>query len=108
MGHGHVYVRTEHNQKMGSERRTELKIWPSGAKYLEEPEPDVNVKTSLAPTKSTENAENPISKTENFPIFIFSFFWCFWCRQASFKAEILTAPSSRSPQASCASEKFAK
>ena len=54
-----VYVdaRTVKNQKMSFKRRTDLKIWPSEAKYLEEP--DFDVKTSLTPRKSAENYEKP-------------------------------------------------
>ena len=47
---------------MSSRRRTNLKIWPSEAKYLEES--DFTVKTSLAPPKSAANNEKPINKSE--------------------------------------------
>ena len=47
---------------MSSKRRTDLKFWPSEAKYLRES--DFDVKTSLAPLKSAENDEKSISKTE--------------------------------------------
>ena len=42
---------------MSSKRRTDLKIWPSKAKHLEEL--DFDVRKSLAPRKSTENDEKP-------------------------------------------------
>ena len=45
-------------------RRTDLKIWPSKAKSIEEP--DFDVKKSLAPPKSAENDEKPISEIEIF------------------------------------------
>ena len=48
-------------QKMGSKRRTDLKIWPSEVKNVEESDSDV--KKSLAPPKSAENNEKP--KTKN-------------------------------------------
>ena len=40
---------------MSSKRPTDLKIWPSEAKYLQES--DFDVKTNLAPPKSTKNEE---------------------------------------------------
>ena len=42
---------------------TDMKIWPSEAKYLQES--DFDVKKSLAPPKSAENDEKPISETKN-------------------------------------------
>ena len=47
-------------QKMGSKRRTDLKIWPSEVKNVEESDSDV--KKSLAPPKSAENNEKPKKK----------------------------------------------
>ena len=45
---------------MSPKRRTDLKIWPSKAKNLEEL--DFDVRKSLAPRKSTENDEKPKEK----------------------------------------------
>ena len=59
-----VDVRTVKNPKMTSKRRTDLKIWPSKAKNLEEL--DFDVRKSLAPRKSTENDEKPRKKNPNF------------------------------------------
>ena len=56
---------------MSSKRRTDLKIWPSKAKNLEEL--DFDVRKSLAPRKSTENDENPKKKSEFFTIQELSF-----------------------------------
>ena len=50
------HVRTVQSLKMRPKRRTDLKIWPSKAKNLEEL--DFDVRKSLAPRKSTENDEN--------------------------------------------------
>ena len=49
---------------MTSKRRTDLKIWPSKAKNLEEL--DFDVRKSLAPRKSTENYEKPKKKSDFF------------------------------------------
>ena len=49
------HVRTVQSLKMSPKRRTDLKIWPSKAKNLEEL--DFDVRKSLAPRKSTENDE---------------------------------------------------
>ena len=48
---------------MSSKRRTDLKIWPSKAKNLEELDSDV--RKTLAPRKSTENNEKPKKKKKN-------------------------------------------
>ena len=48
--------------KMSSKRPTDLKIWPSEAKYLQES--DFDVKTSLAPPKSAKNCEKTLSEIE--------------------------------------------
>ena len=85
--------------------RTDLRIDVSGPKF--DAESDFEVRLAVAPPKSINNDEKLISDTEKFLIF-FSFLLCFWYRQASFKAQILTIHNSRRPQASCASEKFAK
>ena len=47
---------------MTSKRHTDLKIWPSEAKYLEES--DFDVQKSLDPPKSDENDEKPKKKSE--------------------------------------------
>ena len=57
-----VDVRTVKNLKMSPKGRTDLKIWPSKAKNLEELEFDV--RKSLAPRKSIENYEKPKKKSE--------------------------------------------
>ena len=49
------HVWTVQSLKMSPKRRTDLKIWPSKAKNLEEL--DFDVRKSLAPRKSTENDE---------------------------------------------------
>ena len=49
------------NQKMSPKGRTDLKIWPSKAKNLEEL--DFDVRKSLAPRKSAEN-KKPKKKIE--------------------------------------------
>ena len=58
---------------MTSKRHTDLKIWPSEAKYLEES--DFHVKTGLAPPKSAENDEKPIRSRNFFRIFFSNFFF---------------------------------
>ena len=63
---------------MSSKRCTDLEIWPSEAKYLEEA--DFDVKISLAPPKSAENDEKPIrnrifSEKQIFTEFVFSIFF---------------------------------
>ena len=97
------HVATVKNPKMSSKRRTDLKIWPSKAKNLEEL--DFDVRKSLAPPKSIKNDEKLNSEIVKNSDFLFSFFWRFWYCQGSFKAEILTTGSSRRPRAS---EKFSK
>ena len=69
----HAFFGTDEKSKKKSQRRTDLKIWPSEAKYFEEP--DIDVKTDLAPPKSTKNNEKLISETETNPIFSL-FFLC--------------------------------
>ena len=51
------HLETVKNLKMSPKRRTDLKIWPSKAKNLEEL--DFDVRKSLAPRKSAENNEKP-------------------------------------------------
>ena len=67
--------RTVINQKMGSKRRTDLKILASKAKNLEES--DFEIKKHLAPPKSMENDEKLISETEKKVRFFFLFKNCF-------------------------------
>ena len=63
------HVRTVQSLKMSPKRRTDLQIWPSKAKNLEEL--DFDVRKSLAPRKSTENDEKPKKDSKNFPKKIF-------------------------------------
>ena len=58
------HLRTGKTLKTSSKRRTDLKIWPSKAKNLEEF--DFDVRKSLAPRKSAENNEKPTKKSEFF------------------------------------------
>ena len=57
---------------MSSKRRTDLKIWPSKAKNLEEF--DFDDKTSLAPAKSIKNNEKLCSEILKNTDFFFRFF----------------------------------
>ena len=50
--------------KLTSKRRTDLKICIPEAKFVKES--DFDVKTLLAPPKSTENDEERVSETETF------------------------------------------
>ena len=59
-----VDVQTVKNLKMSLKRRTNLKIWSSKAKNLEEF--DFDIRKSLAPRKSGENNEKPKNKFEFF------------------------------------------
>ena len=58
------HVRTVQSLKMSPKRRTDLKIWQSKAKNLEEL--DFDVRKSLAPRKSAKNNEKPEKKSDLF------------------------------------------
>ena len=61
--------------KMSPKRRTDLKIWQSKAKNLEEL--DFDVRKSLAPPKSIKNDEKLTSEIVKNSYFFFVF-WRFW------------------------------
>ena len=61
--------------KMSPKRRTDLKIWQSKAKNLEEL--DFDVRKSLAPPKSIKNDEKLNSKIMKNSEFVFRFFYVF-------------------------------
>ena len=57
-----LQVRTVKNHKVGSKRRTDLKVRPCKVKNLEES--GFDVKTHLAPPKSVDNDEKLISESK--------------------------------------------
>ena len=96
-----VDVRMVKSLKMSPKRRTDLKIWPSKVKNLEEL--DFDVRKSLAPRKSAENNEKPKTNPKVFPIFFFwkkfrMFFFGFSLFSADFRGArlFLTSKSSSS------------
>ena len=67
-----VYAWPQQYPKVTSERRTDLKICAPEAKFIKES--DFDVKTRLAPPKSTENDEKRVSESKKFRRLFFVFF----------------------------------